>query len=259
MSTGFTPRTCDQQRDLSWSLICQDNDKNEPNDILVSKVDSVIKKIVQYGQAASQHNFRLYVTGYAQFFNDKDTGCNTVTFARKANPKNDGKPHNLLTTDLRHDLNLMSLTLNAAIEKAVSQNSGSNVKYIDVDGLLETGHRFCEPGIQEPDQDNPKLWFWHYPYSENDDETNPTIKYLNSVEQANINTLTWDPNSTLWTDYLDDFWSKVDIDQLNRTAPDNATAQFDPWPDVIGYRAKVFHPQPAYHLAIYKRSRYGIS
>ncbi|KAI9826472.1 MAG: hypothetical protein M1819_007365 [Sarea resinae] len=252
LSSGFTQRTCDEQRDLSWSLICQDGDKDTPSNDLVSKIDSVIKKIVQYGQGASGNSFRLYVTGYGHFFRDQDPGCNTVTFARTANPNPDGKQHNVMTTDLRQDFNLMSLTLNAATRQAVSQNSGSNVKYIDIDGLLGTGHRFCEPGIKEPDENNPNLRFWHYPYNQNDDSTNPTIKYLNSVEQANVNTLTWDQNSTLWTDYLEDFWSKVDMNQLNQTAGDNVTDQLDLWSDVIGYRARVFHPQMAYHQAIYK-------
>lgn len=252
MSSGFTQRTCDEQRDLSWSLICQDGDKDTPNNDLVAAIDSVIKKIVAYGQGATGDSFRLYVTGYGQFFNDQDPGCDSVTFARTANPNPDGQQHYMMTTTLRQDFNLMTLTLNAAIQQAVSQNSGSNVKYIDIDGLLSTGHRFCEPGITEPDQENDALWFWHYPYHENDDATNPTIQYLNSVEAANINTLTWDQNATLWTDYLDDFWSKVDLSQMNQTVGDNVTAQFDMWPDVIGYRAKVFHPQPDYQKVIYE-------
>jgi hypothetical protein len=253
LSSGFEPRTCDEQRDFSWSLICQNGDHDTPSADLVAAVDSVIKKIVQYGQAASGDSFLLYVTGYGQFFNDQDSGCNTVTFARTANPNPDGQQHPMMTTDLRQDFNKMTLTLNAAIQQAVSQNSGSNVKYIDIDSVLGTGHRFCEPGITEPDQNNPNLWFWHYPYNENDDSTNLIIQYLNGVAQDNVNTLAWNPNSTLWTDYVDDFWSKVDWDQLNQTAGgDNVTAQYDLWPDTIGYRAKVFHPQQAYHQAIYE-------
>lgn len=159
-----------------------------------------------------------------------------------------------MTTDLRQDFNLMSITLNAAIKQAVSQNSASNVKYIDIDGLLGTGHRFCEPGNNEPNQNNPNLWYWHYPYGIKED--NPTIDYLNSVAQvqATANNLTWDQGTTLWTDYLDDFWSTVDEDQLLATsgAADNVTAEADVWPDVIGARAKVFHPQLAFQQAIYK-------
>ncbi|KUJ15589.1 esterase family protein [Mollisia scopiformis] len=205
LSLGFVSRTCDEQRALSWSLICQNGNHDTPNDVLVSKIDSLIKKIVQYGRSVSGNNFRLYVTGYGQFFNDADPGCNTVTFARTANPVPDGKPHILMSTVLRQDFNLMSITLNAAIQSAVSQNSESNVKYIDIDASLGTGHRFCEPGVNEPDQDNPSLWFWHYPYGQKDESTNPTIH------------LTWSQNSTLWTDYLNDFWSKVDEDQLLKT------------------------------------------
>lgn len=84
-----------------------------------------------------------------------------------------------MTTDLRQDFNLMTLTLNAAIKQAVSQNDGSSanvtVRYIDIDSLIGTGHRFCEPGIQELDQDNHNLWFFHYPYR-TDDTNNPTIQ-----------------------------------------------------------------------------------
>ncbi|KAJ8064937.1 hypothetical protein OCU04_007241 [Sclerotinia nivalis] len=76
--------------------------------------------------------------------------------------------------------------------------------------------------------------------------------YLNSVQQANIDTINWDQNTTLWTDYLNDFWSKVDESQLNQTFGGNATAQANIWPDFIGYRARVFHPQMVYHEAIYK-------
>lgn len=255
LSAGFVPRPCNVQRELSWSLICQDGDKDTPNRDLVSKIDSVIKRIVDYGQAATGKGFRLYVTGYAQFFNDQDPGCNTVTFARTANPNPDNKEHPMMTTDLRQDFNLMSVTLNSAIQEAVHQNSGSNVKYVDIDVLLGAGHRFCEPGVKEPDLDNPKLWFWHYPYDSNEENemlTDPTIIYLNSVQQANVENMPWDQNSTLWTDYLDDFWSKVDENQLNQTFGGNATKQANFWPDFVGHRARVFHPQLAYHEAIYK-------
>lgn len=254
LSVGFTQRSCDDQRDLTWSLICQDGDHNTPNSDLVNKIDSLIKKTVQFGQGASGDNFRLYVTGYGQFFNDQDHGCDTVTFARLANPHNDGKPHVMMTTDLRADFNAMSRLLNSAIQQAVRQNSGSNVKYIDIDGML-TGHRFCEQGITEPDQNNPNLWFWHYPYNQNDDASNPAINYMNSVAQANVNSLGWDPNTTLWVDYLNAFWSKIDEQELLQSvnaSSENATAAYDFWADTIGYRARIFHPQLNYHEAIYK-------
>ncbi|KAJ3473609.1 hypothetical protein NLG97_g10219 [Lecanicillium saksenae] len=254
LSKGFVPRTCDVQRALTWSLISENGNHDEPNLELVAKIDSTIKSIINYARHGG--NFYLYVTGYGQFFNDQDPGCNTVTFARLANPKNDGKPHVLMTTELRQDFNYMTRTLNAAIKKAVSQNDRSYnnvvVKYIDIDGLLGTGHRFCEPGVQEPDQYNPNLWFFHFPYIK-DIPNDATVQYLNSVSEANVNTLTWNQNTTLWVDYMNEFWSQVDEAKLNQTVAGSgdANAQYNLWPDTIGVRAKVFHPQPAYHRAIY--------
>ncbi|QKX55227.1 uncharacterized protein TRUGW13939_02319 [Talaromyces rugulosus] len=64
-----------------------------------------------------------------------------------------------------------------------------------------------------------------------------------------------DVNNALDRQYIvvDDFWPKVDWNQLNQTAGgDDVTAQYDLRPDTIGSRAKVFHPQPAYHQAIYE-------
>lgn len=79
---------------------------------LVSKVDSLMKKIITFGHNASGDRSRLCVTGSGQFFNDTDRGCDNATFARTANPVNDGEPHNLLTTDLRQDFDAMSCDLN---------------------------------------------------------------------------------------------------------------------------------------------------
>jgi hypothetical protein len=105
---------------------------NDPS--LVDKIDNLIKAVVAKGRSRPiGDNFRLYVTGYAQFFNEDDPGCNTVTFARSANPYDDGKPHNLMTTDLRKDFNDMSKGVNAVIQAAVQRNSDDGVSFVDID------------------------------------------------------------------------------------------------------------------------------
>ena len=212
-------------------MITQDGDKTTPNNVLVAKIDAVIKKIVTLGRK-NNPLFKLYVTGYAQFFNDEDPFCNTVTFARSANPDNDGEKHILMTTELRKDFNAMSRMLNVAIKKAVDQNSGSSiVRFIDFDALID-GARFCEPGVIEPDQENPNAAFFHYPYGVNDDEGEPGIAYLNQVANRSASSLTWDPKQTLWVDYMNDFWSKVDEQGLNNAiGGGDANAQYNFWSD----------------------------
>jgi len=141
-------------------LIAQDDSHSTPNNALVAKIDAVIKKILTVGKKNSDR-FKLYVTGYGQLFNDEDPYCDTVTFARTANPDNDGKKHVMMTRELRRDFNAMVRVVNAAIKKAIGQNSGSSiVRFIDFDAALN-GARFCEPGVKEPDQNNPNAAFFH--------------------------------------------------------------------------------------------------
>lgn len=247
LSKGFKTRPCDDQRALSWSLLAQDATRSTPNDVLVAKIDAVIKKTVTAGKKNTDL-FKLYVTGYGQFFNENDPYCDTVTFARSANPVNDNKPHVMMTRELRRDFNAMSRMLNTAIKKAVDQNSGSStVKFIDFDAGLE-GSRFCEPGVKEPDQNNLKTAFFHYPYGVIEEE--PGIAYLNQV--ASTNTISWDPKQTLWRDYMNDFWSKIDEQGLNNALGGDANAQYDFWSEIIGHRARIFHPRPNLATFIYE-------
>lgn len=220
---------------------------------LVANFDKLIKKIIAFGRNASGDSFRLYVTGYGQFFNDTDSGCDNVTFARTANPDNDGEPHNMLTTDLRQDFNAMSRILNLGIQLAVGLNSEDHVKYIDIDSLLD-GHRFCEPGIREPDQHNPNLWFQHYPYNQGDEKEDPAIKTLNTVMKQHVEDIQFDPERTLWTDHTNAMWSKIDAEvvekasalHVQRYPAVNVSEKYDFWSDTIGWRARVFHPTSAF-------------
>ncbi len=237
-------RTCDDQRAYTWSKI------NDPS--LVTNISGLIGKVVtkaQQGQAGNK--FKLYVTGYGQFFNNETALCNNVTFARTANPKPDGKQHTNMTTAIRTEFNEMSLGLNAAIQKAVAQNAQNGVKYIDIDTPL-TGHRFCEAGIQEPDQGNPNLWLWHYPYNAPDATEIGTTgpNYTSVLQAANAQVFGSESISQLSQQYsnareVDDaFYNAIDSNQVAQLGGVNQTGL---WDGVIGSRTKVFHPQVPWH------------
>ena len=193
--------------------------------------------------------FLLYVTGYAEFFNEVETACDDVTFARTANPIDDGKEHTKLTTDLRKDFNHMSIALNAGIEDAVKRNKDQGVKYIEIqaDGVLD-GHRFCEKGIKEPDQQNDQLFFWHYPYNEpKDDAVKPLTDAANQITSglstADISAKF--PDATSYTNAIFDAAGEQAFAQADGG---DVHAQLG-W-DSIGWRAKVFHPQVQFHTHI---------
>ena len=241
---GPPTRTCDDQRDHSWSLIKSDN--------LWKNFGNLIGKIVDKGRKGPVGDkFRLYVIGYGQFFNDKTTACDNVTFARTANPKDDGKKHTMITTNLRQDFNKMSLALNDAISRAVGDYKDKGVTFLDIDHFLE-GHRFCEEGINEPDQNNEKLYFFHYPYKQNDKAAAPTNQsnFDDIVNAANEKVFGNSSTADLSKKYVnakavdDAFYDALDYGAIEKVTEGNVSAF---WGYFIGDRAKVFHPQEVFH------------
>lgn len=103
----------------------------------------------------------LLITGYAQFFNDETSLCDRITFSRT-------RPLDRLTKAKRRALNELVLMLNQVI-RSVAESRGAT--YVDIDGLFR-GHRFCEPGVFEPDLQRQETWFFNLARA--DFETRPT-------------------------------------------------------------------------------------
>ncbi|KAL2782956.1 SGNH hydrolase-type esterase domain-containing protein [Aspergillus keveii] len=108
---------------------------------------------------AQTEHFTLVVTGYAKFFNDQTSVCDSATF-------NDYILGPSLTKDLRRMLNILTDQLNAKIKRVVekvdSQFPNKYVRFYDIDPQFE-GHRFCdvdEQGNERPHPDWKKeAWF----------------------------------------------------------------------------------------------------
>ncbi|KAI1128653.1 hypothetical protein F5Y10DRAFT_291932 [Nemania abortiva] len=230
-----------------------DDTPNQPNfqfvtwDLLISSdladnIDRTIQKVVEKGRRGTiGDNFKLYVTGFPQFFNAETEGCNEVTFARTANPDDDGEEHTKLTMELRKEFNDMSVQLNKAIENAVSRNSNRGVSWVPIDGEME-GHRFCEEGVSEPDQHNDNLWLFHYPYNEPHDDAidGPLQKAFDQVTAGvNINT-----EFKTYNDFQNALLDALELDV------GTTSGVWDPLWSSIGGRVKVFHPQVSLHEKI---------
>ncbi|KAL9069439.1 MAG: hypothetical protein Q9157_006154 [Trypethelium eluteriae] len=252
---GGPPKsTCADQKLRTWGFL------NAPK--LVDDIDHAIQQVVAKGRKGPIGNsFQLFVTGYPTYFNQDDPGCNTVTFARSANPKPDGKQHTMLTTDLRKELNDMTVVLNNAVRQAVTRNANDGVRFIDIERNIDgsdalAGHRFCEPGIQEPDEQNQNLWLWHYPYAEANDKTGAhNSDWQMSVLQDAWNSLSIDGDMN--TQYPNDadlrnaVYGNIDRSKLKKDSKgDPKESAFWAW---VGVRARLFHPQLAYQDFIHKR------
>ncbi|MCJ1252740.1 hypothetical protein MMC24_000546 [Lignoscripta atroalba] len=140
-----TSKSCPQQIADSYKLLRDDKWKNT--------MDLVVKTALEKGQKAAGPGFKLFVTGYAYFFNSETTQCNDVTFSyftRKKPVK--------LTQELRRELNALTEELNQKIKSVVDGNDGAI--FVDYNEKFKD-HRYCEEGVKEIDADNPDIWFFH--------------------------------------------------------------------------------------------------
>jgi hypothetical protein len=109
-------------------------------------------------------------TGYPTFFNEETIECNDYSFGYWKFYKP------LLTVELRTRINDKVREMNAQIRDAVTRADAKwgpgRVEFVDTNPAFES-HRFCEPGVHEPDLHNPNTWFFLI-----DSQDSPTVPSL---------------------------------------------------------------------------------
>ncbi|KAL8779859.1 MAG: hypothetical protein Q9203_001407 [Teloschistes exilis] len=124
-------------------------------------LNRLVKAVVDKGRAtAVGERFKVFVVGYARFFNQETTQCNDVDFKPFWNPLTAQK----LTVERRTAMNGLALALNKALSDAVDGFKDKGVYWVDYDQDFE-GHRFCDR--QEPNPDDPETYFFNY-YTKDD-------------------------------------------------------------------------------------------
>ena len=111
--------------------------------------------------------FKIFMTGYVTFFNENTPLCESSSF-RIYSPHYDtthnekGQPW--LTTALRKQLNDVVVTLNTLLSHAadsVNAYHANMEKVVFVNpNLAYAGHRWCEEGVYEPDNDRLDTWLF---------------------------------------------------------------------------------------------------
>ena len=128
---------------------------------LISSVELQRNLTTSYSQILDQMTtspFHLYVTGYAQFYNQETDICNDKRMLPYPDFGTGFLP--LLTNELRSRANLAVKALNDAIYQATifateQRTDGRSVRFIDIDQIYE-GNRFCE------DRPNWKSGAWFF-------------------------------------------------------------------------------------------------
>lgn len=118
---------------------------------------AIVKKGRANGGANPPESFQLYVNGYVPFWNEVDTGCDTVTWKW---PWSRGDY--FLTTELRTRLNKIVREANLQIQLSAVRLASLGVIYVEGFQDSYTGHQFCDPkadpNLKAPI--SPNTWFW---------------------------------------------------------------------------------------------------
>lgn len=194
-------------------------------------LNGLIKAIVDKGRSTTVgKRFKVFVVGYAQFFNQQTTQCNKISFKPSWNPL----PAQKLTIERRKAMNELALALNKALSDAVNGFRDMGVYWIDYDKEFE-GHRFCDR--EEPNPDDPETYFFNY-YTQED----PKLKIAQRVfekmptYQASVNGEIG--NGNFKTD--EDF-----INALSEVVKDDPEAKSS-----LSDTVRVFHPSTRGHQKI---------
>ena len=220
--------TCSEQITLSRNHMANDYPV-----LIDSDTQAVLKQVDNAG-------FKLYVIGYARFFNPTTTQCEDVSFDFwRELPENQGN----LTSVLRTTLNGLATSLNTQISDAVDRANAHDgrkpVVFVNFDSAF-AGHRYCDEGIDEPDLKNGNRWFQENGSFTRDQDpwsgNAIAVQYLDWAQQA----YTANPDLVLSTMYANGF--QVAGGKINPTDVG--------WHWLFDDLARSFHPTIDGHCAI---------
>ncbi|KAL8896604.1 MAG: hypothetical protein Q9207_007637 [Kuettlingeria erythrocarpa] len=201
----------------------------------VNAAISVIIATLRQGTTRHGKSFKIYVTGYAQFFNEKTTQCNSVSF-RPDFLKQMLKAKQYLTIGKRRALNKLARDLNAGLREAVMKASfgaPGRIFFIDYDRQFE-GHRFCDR--LEPNPNDAETWFFTYGANQA-----AIADFLDSIPQV----------QEVFSGHSNRTMSYAALLQIIAEAAGNNKEKRDILVDLT----RVFHPKLAGHRIIERRLR----
>lgn len=193
-------------------------------------LNGLIGAVVKKGRGTSVGDrFKVFVIGYAQFFNQETTQCNDVSFKPVWNPL----PAQMLTVERRTAMNGLALALNKALAVAVDGFKDKGVYWVDYDQDFN-GHRFCDR--EEPKPDDPETYFFNY-YTKDDPKSEKARKIFEKM-----------PTYQASVKGGKDGAFKTDEDFINALAE---ATQGDPEAEsVLSDTVRMFHPSSRGHEQI---------
>ncbi len=208
---GYYSGTCEAALAASEALVGRgiddDLDVRDPASFS-ARLTVILLQLLERARWEKRPRFRVVVTGYARFFNSETDDCDRRSMSVLWHSGNaTGVPSNAtdttyLTKGLRRRMNGLVAGTNRKLRNVVDNvnrrfsspssalsaggaPAAPRVLFVDYDAAFD-GHRFCEPGVEEPDYARDDTWFFLVGGADN-----------NATDPAGEDQLTLDPSSPL--------------------------------------------------------------
>ncbi|CAK7222967.1 hypothetical protein SBRCBS47491_005044 [Sporothrix bragantina] len=182
---GYYSGTCEAALLAAEALVAEDDHSTSPTSFS-SRLTVILLQLLERVRWEKRPQFRILVTGYARFFNADTDICDSCSMSVWWHYGNvTGVPSNAtdttyLTKGLRRRMNHLVAGANRKLAAVVDQVNerfsatghgykkvAPRILFIDYDAAFD-GHRFCEPGVVEPDYKRDATWFFLVGGTDND-------------------------------------------------------------------------------------------
>ena len=135
-----------------------DNAKNNiGNDLFKQKLFSAYHKISQNDLVTGDENFKVFLTGYAAFFNQIDTKCNAQTFSPIPTSH-----RQKITIEVRTAINDLVRSIKKLYNDTVVAAADPRLIFVPINNAFK-GHRSCEDALNPVQQQSLSYFFTFQP------------------------------------------------------------------------------------------------
>ncbi|XDG03116.1 hypothetical protein ABKA04_002731 [Annulohypoxylon sp. FPYF3050] len=135
---------------------------------------NTVRDLLNHPSVKDNKDFRLYILGYAHFFNLGANYCDDISFGALATVPLIGNAPKL-SNRLRTDLNDGVERVNQVLARVAKDVGDSRVRFLDISPAFN-GHRFCENNHNYRDQwYNADVWLWNLNPPADDPPANPEL------------------------------------------------------------------------------------
>ncbi|KAK3379329.1 SGNH hydrolase-type esterase domain-containing protein [Lasiosphaeria ovina] len=221
----------------------------------------VLMEILDKVRWEKRTSFSITVTGYARFFNADTEECDDMSLGVWWPPALLGGPK--MHQSMRRQMNELVVAVNKKLLRVVSDvNSrfaNPRVLFVDYDAEFD-GHRFCEPGVSEPDYLRAETWFF-LPAGPDNAQPEPDTDTLIASNALEPDSPLVDPNSCLPEAERSGDWGELALCLMATAKQRNPSLELrndllvtkDSMWYVPTYYGKTFHPRSLGHEAIRKK------